>query len=165
LPVKTAHRYEVRVGAFSAGRRGSVFADVEIPDFERAPLSLSGVVIASARSSAPPDARIAAVIPVVPLTVRTFTPRDAVVAFMRIYRRDKDKTTPERIVTTIVDDHNARVFVRDDPLEAKSPSGAGGVDHRLGLPLADLQPGSYLLTFAVSSGKAQASRNVRFSVR
>ena len=32
LPVKPARRYEVRVAASSAHRRGSVFLDVEIPD-------------------------------------------------------------------------------------------------------------------------------------
>jgi hypothetical protein len=165
LPVKPARRYEVRVAASSADRRGSIFADVEIPDFERAPLSLSGVVIASARSGASPDARIAAVIPVVPLTVRTFTPRDAVVAFMRIYRRERGNNTPGRIVTTIVDDHDRKVFQREAPLEAMATSAAGGVDYRLDLPLTELQPGSYLVTLDVSAGKAQASRNVRFSVR
>jgi VWFA-related protein len=165
LPVKAGRRYEVRVAVSGADRHGSVFADVEIPDFERAPLSLSGVVIASARSGAPPDARIAAVIPVVPLTLRTFRPHDAIVALLRIYRRDKDKSTPGQIVTTILDDHNGKVFEREDPLEAQSRSGANGVDERFDLPLSTLQPGNYLLTFAVSSGKAQASRNVRFSVR
>jgi hypothetical protein len=165
LPVKPARRYEVRVAASSAEGRGSVFVDVEIPDFERAPLALSGVVLSGARLSAPADARIAAVIPVVPLTVRTFTPRDSVVAFMRIYRRERDKSTPGRILTTIVDDYERKVFQRQAPLEAMATSAAGGVDYRLDLPLNELQPGSYLLTLDVSSGKTQASRYVRFSVR
>ena len=38
-------RYEIRVGAEEDGRAGSVFASVDVPDFSRAPLSISGVLV------------------------------------------------------------------------------------------------------------------------
>jgi VWFA-related protein len=165
LSVRSAKRYEVRVAASGAGRKGSVFADLEVPDFERAPLSLSGVVLGNGNAKAPADAHVANLIPVVPMTVRTFTARDTVVAFMRIYRREKDKPAAGRIVATIVDDREKEVLERESPLDGASSSGAGGMAYRFDLPLGEMTPGGYLLRFDVSSGKTQASRSVRFTVR
>jgi VWFA-related protein len=165
LQVRGARRYDVRVAAAGEGRRGSVFADIEVPDFEHAPLALSGLVLGNGSSKPPADARLAELIPIVPVTVRTFTPRDAVVAFMRVYRRDKGKGLSGRVVATIADDRDKKVFEQEDPLGAPASTAGGGQPHRLDLPLRDLQPGSYLLTFDVSSGKEHASRSVRFSVR
>ena len=98
------------------------------------------------------------------MTVRTFTARDTVVAFMRIYRPGRDKTAPGRIVATIVDDHEKTILERESPLDATTSSGTGGMAYRLDLPLAEMPPGGYLLRVDVSSGKARASRSVRFSV-
>ena len=43
-------RYRLRVGATSAARNksGSVFCDVDVPDFSKQPLSLSGVIVSAA---------------------------------------------------------------------------------------------------------------------
>jgi VWFA-related protein len=70
-------RYELRVGAqrTSDGAAGSVYADVDVPDFARAPLSLSGIVVDSSPAVAGgPRDLFATLIPIVPTASREFRP-------------------------------------------------------------------------------------------
>ena len=164
LPVKPGKRYEIRVAASSDGRRASVFADIDVPDFAKEAISMSGLVLAHGNPRMAVDKRIADVIPVVPVTIRAFTPRDTVTAFVRVYRGDKGKPGPGRITTTILDEQNQKVFGQESTLDA-APSKFGGVDHRVDLPLPQLRPGQYLLTIEASSGTEHTRRDARFSVR
>ena len=72
-------RYSVRMAAHStaSGKSGSVYTDVVIPDFAKDEVSLSGVVLNAApgRAAAPRDA-LAALVPIVPTTLRVFDARD-----------------------------------------------------------------------------------------
>ena len=62
-------RYQLRVGAHdvAGGALGSVLYDLDVPDFEKAPLAMSGLVLTSAASSlsptAKPDADLRQVLP------------------------------------------------------------------------------------------------------
>ena len=86
LPLKPG-RYEVRFAAESAGRTANVFVDVEVPDFAKADLSTSGVVLARTPPSIQASMNVLAdLIPVVPTTVREFGSTDRVTAFLRIYQ-------------------------------------------------------------------------------
>ena len=78
----------MRVGVRSehAGRTGSVYADVTVPDFSGAPLSLSGLVLDQRAAAAPtPVARASTITPVVGFTPslrRDFVPSDEVWAYL-----------------------------------------------------------------------------------
>jgi VWFA-related protein len=52
-----AGRYQIRVAAGSAARAGSVLYDLEVPDFTRAPLVLSGLALTSLSAGAVPTLR------------------------------------------------------------------------------------------------------------
>jgi VWFA-related protein len=160
-------RYQVRAAASGAqGKSGSVYADLEVPDFGKEPLSLSGVVLTTvpAPASTPADA-LARLLPSVPVTRRMFAPAEHAIAFLQLYQgRDK----PLAPVTLAVRLMNARDVMA---AEAKETLGTDRftadheVDYRYVLPLAGLEPGEYLLTVEATLGKTTARRDVRFTVK
>ena len=70
---------QVRLSAHSAAAdtRGSVYVDVDVPDFRKEKLSLSGVVLNSALPSAPvaPARALRDVVPLAPTSERAFLTR------------------------------------------------------------------------------------------
>ncbi len=161
-------RYQLRLGALnhSNDKSGSVFADVEVPDFVKAPLSLSGVLLEAAPSlpAAPRDA-LTAIGPVTPTAVRVFDAADHVTAFFDLYEAQNGTPTPVSLTTRIVDSKGAVVLDQKDTVGVDSFGAARAVDKRLTLPLAGRARGEYLLTIEASSGSATAKREVRFVVK
>ncbi len=161
-------RYQLRIGAFneSNNRNGSVFADVEVPDFVKAPLSLSGVLLESHPSlpAAPKDA-LAALGPVVPTAQRVFDQRDQVSAFFDLYEAASGAPAAVVLTTRILDDKGATVLDHAETVDADSFGAARAVDKHVALPLAGRTPGDYLLTITAASGKTTVTRDIRFSVK
>src|SRR4030095_8584222 len=81
-------RYELRMSAHSAlnNVNGSLYADLEVPDFAKAPLSVSGLVVEAhpANQSAPLGA-FDRYLPVWPTSSREFRTTQEATVFMRIY--------------------------------------------------------------------------------
>jgi hypothetical protein len=165
LPMRPG-RYEVRFAAESAGRAGSVFVDLDVPDFAKDGLSLSGLVLE--RTPALPMASrtvLAGVLPIVPTTVRDFGRTDRVAAFVRVYQGGKHALIAPTIWTRIVDDGNRTVYEKSTPLSAASFSRDRAADYRLDLPIAQLPPGKHLLTIELDVGTRMLRRDARFTVR
>jgi len=168
-------RYSVRLATFNGTTRdsGSVFLDVDVPDFVNAPLSLSGVVIES--SSAPVSASavaLSSLIPVVPTTEREFPPTAAVRAFMRVYQGATAKLAPVTVATTISDAAGAVVFTDRTTLEVNRFETERAADIKIELPLTQLKPGPHVLTFEAalagstgSTASAPLRRDVVFAVK
>jgi VWFA-related protein len=160
-------RYQLRLAAHSefAGKTGSVFADVEVPDFARAPVSLSGVLFEA--SSVPhvvsKDA-LATLVPIVPTALREFDRRDHVTAFVRAYQGGSGPLSPLTLSIRIVDEHNAVRVDRQDTLNTFTPT-TRDADDRITLPLDQLAPGAYLLTIQAALGTTTTAREVRFTVK
>jgi hypothetical protein len=161
-------RYQLRLAASNTSREntGSVFIDVDVPDFAKLPLSLSGVVLGSdtAPRSAPEDALVD-VVPVVPTTGRTFTKSGEVTAFLRIYQGGKKSVAPVTLAIHIADAHDAVVFSSSETYDAASFGAERASDVRFALPLDRLAPGAHLLTFEATMGKEHAVRDVVFEVK
>jgi VWFA-related protein len=160
-------RYSLRIAANnkSTGLSGSVYTDVEIPDFKKSGVSLSGLVLTATPAivSAPKDA-FASLIPVVPTIRREFARTDRVTAFMRVYQGGSGPLASVPFEARILNDRNARVFGSSGTLAASDFTADRSADYRLDLPLADLEPGPYLLTITMQlKGGAVAGRDVRFS--
>jgi VWFA-related protein len=161
-------RYQLRTAASvgSLTTSGSLYYDVDIPDFSEAPLSLSGLVMTSspARQIAPADA-LKNVIPVVPTSQRVFPQGTQASAFVRVYQGGKKPMTdvPFWIELRNQDDHV--VLERRDDVRADAfGAGTRAADINVALPIPRLARGSYLLTVAVGA-KAEVRRFVRFEVR
>ena len=99
-------RYQIRVGAReSVGSRvGTVFYDLLVPDFRKAPLMLSGVLITagSAQSgmTALPDAAGPNLLPGPAVSRRTFARNDTVTVFAEIYDNSSSRQ-PRQIETAM----------------------------------------------------------------
>jgi VWFA-related protein len=147
------------------GATGSVFMSLEVPDFERERLSISGVAIG--RAEGPPIAGrelLEGVLPFAPTVLREFAARDHVGALVRIHQK-KGEAVDVVFAATILDATGRTVASESRAIPAVSFADARGVEHRYNLPLAALPAGEYLLQFEATGGKAQATRQVRFSIR
>jgi hypothetical protein len=160
-------RYELRVSALSSASklRGSVYADVDVPDFSKTPLSLSGVALSAVPGLAvAPPQRLSTVIPVLPTTVREFSRVQRVSAFLRLYEGGKGPIVPVNLSTKVVDRQNSTVFAQTDTLGSERFAMGRSADERFALPLSQLSPGEFLLSFEASLGKTIVRRDVRFRV-
>ena len=161
-------RYQLRFAAHSASlnKSGSVFQDIEIPDYRKAPLSLSGLVLGvnPSLASAPKDF-LAAVVPVAPTTQRTFLSGHRPTAFLRLYQGGKKPLEPVTMTTTIINDQDRTVVKATRAVEPSDFDATRAADHRFDLPIQNLPPGAYLLRFEAAAGKLAASRDLRFVVR
>jgi hypothetical protein len=162
-------RYQLRISAHDpvADKDGSVYAFVEVPDFAREPLSLSGVVVSAepGRLAGPREA-VAAVVPVVPTTTRDFAKTDRVTVFLRVYQGGQAPLAAAAVRASIVNDRDLVVFTQtDEYASSRFDAATRAADVRLDLPLATLEPGHHLLTFEAASGSTTVKRHVRFRVR
>lgn len=162
-------RYEVRVAAHreSDGLTGSVYADVVVPDFSKAPLSLSGVWIeANPGPSAIPREALKSLLPIVPTASREFRSGDDATAFFRVYQGGNAPIAPVALTVGIINDHDVTIATATGMLgvERFDPA-ARSADHRFVLPLRGLPAGQYLLTFNAALGPASERRDVVFTVR
>jgi VWFA-related protein len=159
-------RYQLRFAAESAieGKSGSVFYDVDIPDFSGPAVSLSGVVLNTVPTVASGgQEQIKSIIPIVPTARREFWSTDRATAFLRVYQGGKNPLVPVSIRARIADPSDHAMFDRSDTLAAAVFSAARGTDYRVEIPIAQLPPGLYLLTIEARLGeKAVARREVRF---
>ena len=169
VPIKQPGRYTMRVAVHRAtdGLHGSVYADVEVPDFAKAPLSMSGVWleiapgVLSVRSEG-----LSSLIPFVPTSSRTFARSGRLNAFFRVYQGGSDPLAPVALAVRITNDRNVVLA---------NSTGAVGVErfdvasraasHRFDLPLSVLEAGRYLLTFELTKGAAVVRRDVIFEVK
>ncbi len=157
-------RYMLGIAATSEGRSGGVFVDVDVPDFAKASLSASGLMLQ--RRPAPPirDKFIADLVPFVPTTDRQFMPSDEVAMFVRIYQGGKGKIVPVRMTARVKNEKNAVASNHEGTLEVENFSQHRAADFEVSLPLDHLPPGEYLLEVDAQSGARHVIRTARFSV-
>jgi VWFA-related protein len=162
-------RYQLRIAAYSGANdaAGSVFADLDVPDFAKEPVSLSGVLVTAtpALPASPLDA-FKKIVPVVPTAARVFQKLDRVTAFVRLYQAAKGPVTGAALAVRVT---NERGELLVNTTEAFAPDRFAGaarsMDYRFELPMLTLTRGPYLLTFEASVGAASARRDVRFVVK
>jgi VWFA-related protein len=161
-------RYQLRVAAHSSilGKSGSVFYDIDVPDFSKAALSMSGVVLAVTPTpmSVPKD-RLKSLLPITPTAERLFARGDQISAFLRIYQGGRAPLLSVPVGVKIVDANGSVVYETTETLAPERFATGRSADYRLNLPVADFEPGPHLLTLEASLGKTHVSRAVRFSIQ
>jgi hypothetical protein len=161
-------RYHLRLAASSAvmAKSASIYEDIEIPDFEHAPLSVSGIVLSATPPLASgPVAVFRGLLPVVPTTQREFAGHRAS-AFFRVYQGGKAAVRPATILWRITDarDRLAIGATEAVPPEVFVTGKPRTADRTIALPLERLTPGEHLLSVEIVSGVDLVRRNVRFTV-
>jgi len=158
-----AGEYELRAAVMNAGTRAasSVFTHVTVPAFDTAHLGLSGLVLGT-RDNAGTLPEGAPAIPIVPTTARVFSTSGPAWAFVRVYRpADSGAVQPVSVDTTVLDSRGRRVKHQLLPDASFADRSA---DVRLALPIKDLAPGDYLLRIDAKQGRAEASREIAFTI-
>jgi VWFA-related protein len=157
-------RYEIRVAAEGPSGAGGVYTDVDVPDFSKTELILSGLVFGRLRSEISGGSEMLAdVLPIVPTVRRNFLATEPMKAFLRVYQPGKTPS-PIDVSARIVNGRSAMVVEDTRSIEADAFKANRSADYQLDLPLARLTAGEYLLTVEASRDKQRTSRSVRFQV-
>ncbi len=173
LELKPGH-YIMRVAGTdnAASAKGSVHYTLDVPDFSKGPLTMSGLALSSAAEQKRPttgsDASWTQRFGAPPTATRAFAASDDLSVFGEIYRNDKKLGTVT--VTTTVESEGDDVVFREQQVLGRVASAGGLASDSIHtkIPLKDLQAGNYLLTVearASANMKASASRQILFSVR
>jgi len=168
-------RYQLRIAAreSATGRVGSVNYDLDVPDFTKESLVMSGVVLSSASglrmSTAKPDEELKDALPGPPTASRTFPRGDELAVFAEVY--DNDAKTPHvvDITSTVVSEDGRNVFkTAEERNSAELQGKPGGYGHQARISLKDFAPGTYLLTVEAKSragNKPPVGRTIQFKVQ
>ena len=167
-------KYQVRVAAqdSAANHVGSVQYDLQVPDFAKAPFSISGLVLTSPGAAVMPSPRVdeqmKVVLPGPPVAMRTFAQNDEVALFAEVY--DNEAKSPHKvdITTTVTADEGKVMFKADEVRDSTEIGGQrGGYGYQARIPMRDLAPGRYVLKVEAHSrlGSTPAvSREVQITV-
>ena len=169
--------YQLRVSATSAKLKtgGSVYLQVDVPDFEDAAIAIGGMALgyadgeriasASVVRPQPPSQRAARVrivldeppaLPFTPTLDRVFRASDTLRVYFEVARKDSRAPLSGVLEVEKTDGDRARVTLPFTPDER------GRV--MLQLPMSRLAPGSYVLRATVTSGASTATREIEISV-
>jgi VWFA-related protein len=165
-------RYHLRVAGFDVATmaRGSVTFDLDVPDFSKGALTMSGVALSSVASARVPttgfDRPVADALGEAPPTARReFMTTDELRQHVEIYDNDRGGSGFIDVLTEIRNEAGDILFGRRQSLARN----AGPDDHRLDvtIPLKDMPAGPYVLTVeaALSAGGARVTRSVPFDLR
>ena len=167
-------RYQLRVAAHdsSGGNVGALEYDLDVPDFSKAPFSMSGVALTSITASqlptVHPDEQTRGVLPAPPAAARSFPQNDEIAVFAEIY--DNEIKTPHKvdITTSVTTDEGKVLFKTEEQRDTADLGGkSGGFGYSTRIQMKDLPPGLYVLNVSARSrlGNREAiERQVRFAV-
>ena len=167
-------RYQLRVAANELNTKavGSVLYDLEVPDFLKTPLAISGMALTSVASSrvptVRPDEEIRQLLPASPASTRVFPVDDEIALFTEVY--DNAAATPHKvdITTTVTTDEGRVVFTTEEERDSSDIQGkSGGYGYTARVPLKGLPTGLYVLKVAARSrlgANPTADRQVQFRI-
>jgi VWFA-related protein len=168
-------RYQIHVGAreTGGGKLGTIRQDVDVPDFSKAPLLMSGLTLTSESAArmltANPDPGFTDVLPSSPTAIREFPRSDTLALFAEVYDNQTRAAHRVAITTTVAGDDGRVLFTTDDERSSQELQGKkGGYGYTAKIPLAQLAPGRYVLrvearTLLTNGGTA--ARELEFRVR
>jgi VWFA-related protein len=162
-------RYTVRLNATSAAldRSGTVYADIEVPDFTRPMVTASNIMLGTRPE--PPAARtdvLASMVPVVPTSARDFSPNDTVFAFLRVFQGGTAPIAPATVTSRIFDIADTPLVEASTTIPAEAFDLTRAAPFEMALPLAKLTHGPHLVSITVAiPGSSNVRRDLVFKVR
>ena len=167
-------RYQLRVVAneLSTKSVGSVLYDLDVPDFTKGPLVMSGVALTSAASSrvptVRPDDELRQVMPAPPVGNRVFPVGDELSLFAEVYDNAGGSPHKVDITTTVTADEGKELFKSEDTRDSSELQGkSGGYGYSTRVPLQGMPPGLYVLKVEARSRLGQGpttNRQVQFRI-
>jgi VWFA-related protein len=166
--------YQLRVAAYDAGGGavGSVLYDLDVPDFAKERIAMSGLVLtspaASAVPTAKPDEELRMLLPGPPAGTRTFAQNEQLALFTDVYDNDVSKVHKVDITTSLTADAGRVVFKNEEERSTEDLGGKpGGFGVGTTLSLSDFDPGLYVLKVEARSrlgADVAASREVQIRI-
>lgn len=146
-------RHQLRAAVADQGgtRSGSVLYDIEIPDFAARGLTMSGVSLTAASGNATPTVRpkdpLKDVLPGPPVTVREFVRADTLALFAEFYEDAAGTSAHTVTLSTTVRGEDGRVLFEnvEERSSADLQGTSGGYGYGVQIPLADIEPGTYVI--------------------
>ena len=160
--------YSIRASAYSErmAESGSVYGDVEVPDFGKSPLAMSGVVLMTfPKPESVTPSPLTITLPTVPTTERDFSKSSIARAHVRVYQGGKMPVTPVSIRTTILDEKSKSMLDRTETIDVARFDANRSADVRVDIPVSQLSPGIHRLRIEAFAGAAVAHRDITFRVR
>jgi VWFA-related protein len=169
-------RYLLRIVGVDGGgnSKGSVQYDLDVPDFSKGPLTMSGLALASVSDLGRPttgsdkawNQRFAQP----PTAARVFSDADDILVSGEIYRNDSQLEDID-VTTSVRSASDEVVFERDQTLTPGTNVASGApstLRHQTKIPLQGMDAGDYLLVVEAASTadtNAVASRQIPFTIR
>ena len=167
-------RYQLRVaGGNVNGPAGSVMVDLQVPDFTKAPLVMSGIALTSSATSAAvtstPGAPLRDLLPGPPTAARVFDRGDRLTLYTEIYENGRNRAAHTVSITAQLRSDDGRVLqtVEEDRSSKELDGSTGGYGFRAELSL-DVDPGLYVIHVearANVSRQPTVSRDIQIRVR
>jgi VWFA-related protein len=168
-------RYQIRVAGRETerGRTGSVFVDLEIPDFTRGQLVMSDLLLTASSAAGWPTrgdaaATLRPLLPGIPTAAREFSSADTLGVFTEIYDNEPRPHRVDIVMTVRADDGTTALTAREQRDRSEiGGTGRGGYGYAARMPLAGLAPGRYVLTIEARSrlDDTRTTKDVEFRVR
>lgn len=167
-------RYQLRVAAGSAAKAGSVVYDLDVPDFSKGPLVLSGVSLTASSAAETLTQSVGDplgdVLPAPPMASRDFAREDTLVAYAEVYENAaRSAAHPIEMTSTLVDADGRSVHaVREQRSSTDPRRQSGGYAFAQRIPLADIPAGRYILRVEATTGnpkRTAVSRDIPIRVR
>ena len=168
-------RYQMRVAAGNkAGKAGSVVYDLEVPDFSKEPLMMSGVALTSASAAQAPTIKpkdpLADFLPGPITTMREFEKGDLLVLFAEFYENARSNTAHLLDFKAELRAEGGRVVqaVNDERSSTELQGKSGGYGFQARLPLDAVESGLYVVHVEGRSRANQdavVSRDIQIRVR
>ncbi|MEO6213036.1 MAG: VWA domain-containing protein, partial [Vicinamibacterales bacterium] len=167
------YRLHIAARASNGNALGALGYDIEVQDFAKQPLTMSGIAVMAASSgrilTAPPDPSFTEVLPVAATARRDFPSGDTLSIFTEVY--DNQLRTPHAVdirTTVAADDGSVLFSTSDTRRTGEIQAKGGGYGHTLKIPLAGYKPGRYVLRVEATSSLANggsATRELEFRIR
>jgi VWFA-related protein len=165
--------YQLRVAARETGGGAAsvVHYDVDIPDFSKDALAMSGLILttASAGETATPrvDSILRSILPAPPTAARTFTAADTLDVYAEIYDNVPQSHTLD-IETRVRPASGADVFSSHRDFSSETSTSGRTFPFGVEIPLRGIPAGSYILRVEARSrlaGTPPVVREIPFTVR
>jgi len=166
-------RYNLRVAVREANTRkaGSVTFDLDVPDFSKAPLTMSDIALTSALSGAAPTVRpkdpLEKMLPAPLSSYREFAPVDEIALFAEIYDNIKQPHKVQINATAKAEGGQTVSQTQEDHDSSELAGSAGGYGFQARFPLKAFAPGLYVLrveAIAQIGDRATTSKEIVFRV-
>jgi Ca-activated chloride channel family protein len=164
-------RHEVRLVVHQpGGSTGSVIAHVDVPDFVKAPLAMSGIVVASKnetpRRALLKDEAAGRALAADPTVNRRFAPDDVLSLWGEVYDNRKAAASPVQLTIRVAPVVGGMPLMATGRTLTADERSTGRFGYQERLELSRLAPGPYVLTVEAKTtdGKHTSTRQLPFSV-